>query len=111
MSNHNSNSGNVQGSVIQQSGDRNTISYGPIRPQGATGTAAGPGHGPEHSLFGFADIVSYSHFSARLTETYPAGPGRYPETRRSQRGCRIVGKHRSAGPRRRAADDLPPEHG
>jgi hypothetical protein len=64
MSNHNS--GNVQGSVNQQSGDGNTISYGAVPPQGATGTATGPAHGPRHSLFAFADIVSYSNFSARL---------------------------------------------
>jgi hypothetical protein len=63
----NYNSGNVQGSLNQQSGDGNSISYGPPQPSTA-GTATGRDRGPQHSLYAFADIVSYSRLRARLQE-------------------------------------------
>jgi hypothetical protein len=66
MSNSNSNSGTVHGSLNQQSGDHNTISGWTPPPRAATDRSGRPDDGPQQALYAFADIVGYSSLSARL---------------------------------------------
>ncbi len=66
MSNSNSNSGTVYGSVNQQSGDNNTMPGWAQPPRETTDRPDSPGGGPQHALYAFADIVGYSSLNARL---------------------------------------------
>lgn len=63
----NSNTGNVHGSLNQQSGNGNTYNAAPA-PRGAADAAGRPGNGQQHALYAFADIVSYSRLNARLQQ-------------------------------------------